>query len=148
AKSKGLEETKKRLTEISEKLEDKTRQYLKLQGMYDSLRRKAITPTLMLTGDEKRPIDSRAEQVRNSFLFSLDTGADLLRTSSSNSVNPAVIPVQAERDFALQQRGLPAQRPSSCAATPTCPTDHQIQKNFTVDFVSTPDLTRRLYRKK
>lgn len=36
--------------------------------------RKAITP-LMVTGEEKRPIDSRAEQVRNSFLFSLDTGA-------------------------------------------------------------------------
>ncbi|KAK3753809.1 hypothetical protein QZH41_018473, partial [Actinostola sp. cb2023] len=122
-KSKDLEETKKRLNEISEKLVDKNRQYIKLQGMYDTLRRKAITPNLMIEGEDRRTMDTRTEQVRSSFLFPLDTGAaasssiivitiiitiidifdavsittDLLRkTQTSGNSVPVIIPVQAE----------------------------------------------------
>eukprot|EP00118_Oscarella_pearsei_P006060 m.27682 g.27682 ORF g.27682 m.27682 type:complete len:311 (+) comp30276_c0_seq1:75-1007(+) len=51
---KEIEEEKKRSNDVSEKLMEKSRQYQKLQAMYDSLRRRAITPGTFGSTDEPR----------------------------------------------------------------------------------------------
>ncbi|XP_064616518.1 E3 ubiquitin-protein ligase CCNB1IP1-like isoform X2 [Liolophura sinensis] len=54
---KDLDSTKKKYNEVSEKLMERSRQYQKLQSLYDGLRRKSITHSTFETdgGQDNRP---------------------------------------------------------------------------------------------
>ncbi|XP_020602293.1 E3 ubiquitin-protein ligase CCNB1IP1-like [Orbicella faveolata] len=141
---KELDDTKKRYNELSEKLMEKNRQYLKLQAMYDSLRRKTITPSV-LEGREEHLLESRGlgGQMKHVFEIPLGTGEDLLRrTASSTDVR-----YPAEREFHVFDPPVPGSaRVSTPSLRPLNDTDAASRK-FTLDFTGTPGISKRLGQK-
>ena len=142
---KDLDDAKKRCNELSEKLMEKNRQYLKLQGMYDSLRRKSITPSV-LEGRDEHFLESRGTggQMKHIFEIPLGTGAELIRRTAS----AADIIYPAEREFHVfdSSVGESVHR----AATPSLRQSHdqeEATRKFTLDFAGTPGISKRLGQK-
>ncbi|XP_068731639.1 E3 ubiquitin-protein ligase CCNB1IP1-like [Montipora capricornis] len=143
---KELEDTKKRYSELSERLMEKNRQYLKLQGMYDSLRRKSITPSVLEgRGDSFLERGGTTAQMKRVFEIPLGTGADLLRRTSST----ADVRYPAERDFHVFEASVP--QTSARASSPSLRQVNEADDNetgkFTLDFAGTPGISRRLGQK-
>ncbi|XP_029182622.2 E3 ubiquitin-protein ligase CCNB1IP1-like [Acropora millepora] len=144
---KELEDTKKQYSELSERLMEKNRQYLKLQRMYDSLRRKSITPAV-LEGRNDSSVESRGiagQMSKHLFEIPLGTGAELLRRTSS----AADVRYPAERDFNVFEANIP--QTSARAPSPSLRQGNEAHDNgtgkFTLDFVGTPGIGRRLGQK-
>ncbi|XP_027057297.1 E3 ubiquitin-protein ligase CCNB1IP1-like [Pocillopora damicornis] len=141
---KELEDIKKRNSELSEKMMEKNRQYLKLQGMYDSLRRKTITPSV-LEGREERILESRGlgGEVSRVFEIPLGTGGELLRRTASS----ADVRYPAEREFHVFDPPVPVSaRVSTPSHGPLNDADSASRK-FTLDFTGTPGISKRLGQK-
>ncbi|XP_064638350.1 E3 ubiquitin-protein ligase CCNB1IP1-like [Lineus longissimus] len=116
-----IEEEKKITHEFAEKLSEKSRQYQKLQTMYDNLRRKSMTPILP-TGDEplksRQPQDGQPRKVHQNLDYGLDHGRMVPRLGYGDGEVPHMMQVRGrdrryspsrdprfsppERDFVLR----------------------------------------------
>ncbi|KAL5011905.1 hypothetical protein ScPMuIL_010456 [Solemya velum] len=125
ASKKELESTKKKYNEVSEKMSEKTRQHQKLQSLYDSMRRKCITPsTFEGSGDAS---SCRSSELRN-FCMPLTSGDEFLRKPSSSSSRSASPP---QRDFVLHPNNTPLAGIASSSNT-----QHQVQTRFSMGFAT------------
>ncbi|XP_022782786.1 E3 ubiquitin-protein ligase CCNB1IP1-like [Stylophora pistillata] len=141
---KELEDIKKRNNELSEKIMEKNRQYLKLQGMYDSLRRKTITPAV-LEGREERFLESRGlgGEVSHVFEIPLGTGGELLRRTASS----ADVRYPAEREFQVFDPPVPVSARVSTPSHGQLNDSDAASRKFTLDFTGTPGISKRLGQK-
>ncbi|XP_041374599.1 E3 ubiquitin-protein ligase CCNB1IP1-like [Gigantopelta aegis] len=100
---KELEEAKKMHNSVGEKLMERSRQYQKLQSLYDALRRKCITPSSF---DSGRGDASNLEQTNlrlQNFTLGLSSVDDVLRRHSRIPQGSS----PPERDFVLEPGRTP-----------------------------------------
>ncbi|KAJ8301043.1 hypothetical protein KUTeg_022562 [Tegillarca granosa] len=76
-----METKEKKTNEISDKLMERSRQYQKLQSMYDAMRRKCIT-TSTFDGSEDGGTSNNALKNVQNFSLSLSSGEDFLRKTN------------------------------------------------------------------
>ncbi|CAH1800271.1 unnamed protein product, partial [Owenia fusiformis] len=122
---KELDSTKTQYQTASEKFLEKSRQYQKLQALYDALRRKSINPSHFENQMDMSYNDER------SFNTSIGSGGDgfTRQTDRRHSTSPP------ERDFVLQPRSTPliSRQRSSV---------ENLQQQFGLDLLSSTSVDR------
>ncbi|XP_046364020.1 E3 ubiquitin-protein ligase CCNB1IP1-like [Haliotis cracherodii] len=101
---KDLDSMKKKHSELAERLSERSRQYQKLQSLYESLRRRCITPATFNGCGDASMIDQTANRLQN-FTMNLTTGDVLRGQNISNQGSRA--PSPPERDFVFRPNNTP-----------------------------------------
>lgn len=111
---KDLDDNKLRYNEVSEKLMERNRQYQRLQAMYDSLRRRSITPR---TFNQEGANGDHAGVNRYDIPLGVQGDAHEQPASAKSLFDTAMNPTRLEGSFPIPQQALESQ----CALRNTCP---------------------------
>lgn len=103
---KEMETTKKKYSEVTEKLMEKSRQCQKLQAMYDALRRKLITPVTYEKESHERLDNNNNGLRREHFILPLSSADSILRKSHT-SPDAVINDVSYAENFVLEPNHTP-----------------------------------------